>query len=63
MVSYGLYLWHNDWMKEVPGWLDSPPGATNLAVLLAVGFGVGLGCAAISYYALERPLQRWQQRR
>jgi peptidoglycan/LPS O-acetylase OafA/YrhL len=55
MVSYG--------MKEVPGWLDSPPGATNLAVLLAVGFGVGLGCAAISYYALERPLQLWRQRR
>ncbi len=63
MVSYGLYLWHNDWMKEVPGWLDTPPGATNLAMLLAVGFGAGLACAAVSYFALERPLQRWQKRR
>ncbi len=63
VVSYGLYLWHNDLMKQVPGWLDSPPGATNVAALLAVGFGLGLACAAASYYGLERPLGRLRRRR
>jgi len=63
VVSYGLYLWHNDLMKQVPDWLDTPPGATNLAALLAVGFGLGLACAAASFYGLERPLGRLRRRR
>lgn len=65
-VSYGLYLWHFDWMKQAvsapgrPGWDPSAAGDANLLYLLVVGFGLGLLCAGLSWYLLERPLQRWK---
>jgi len=71
LVSYGLYLWHFDWMKRVVertngftgeviwrGWADSRAGDSNMAVLLAAGLGLGLVSAATSWYLLERPLER-----
>ncbi len=68
-VSYGLYLWHLDWMQRavssppgaVPswtGWRAAPAGNANLWYLLGVGFGLGLLSAAVSWYGLEKPLQR-----
>jgi len=69
-VSYGLYLWHFDWMKRAvsrpdafglagwPGWFNSPPGDSSFVGLLAVGLGAGLIFAAASWYLLEQPLQR-----
>ncbi len=73
MISYGLYLWHFDWMKRVvertngftgeviwPGWLQTPAGDTNLVVLLLVGLGVGSVFAAVSWYLLERPAERFK---
>lgn len=69
-VSYGLYLWHFDWMKRAvagsnglaswPGWVHTPPGDSSFAWLLAVGLGVGLVFAAASWYLLEQPLQRYK---
>lgn len=71
-VSYGLYLWHFDWMKRSiasfdgfgqqrwPGWWRTVPGDSNLWLLLGVGMGVGLLFAAASWYLLERPLQRYK---
>ena len=35
-------------------------GDASLPYLLAVGFGLGLGCAALSWHLLEQPLQRWK---
>ncbi|MCU1351367.1 MAG: acyltransferase [Acidimicrobiales bacterium] len=69
-VSYGLYLWHFDWIKRVPtrvdargavvwrGWAATPQFDTNVLVLLAAGLGVGLLFAAVSWELVERPLQR-----
>jgi peptidoglycan/LPS O-acetylase OafA/YrhL len=69
-VSYGLYLWHFDWIKRVSsrsdglgrplwrGWAGTPQFDTNVFVLLAVGLGVGLLFAALSWELVERPLQR-----
>lgn len=65
-VSYGLYLWHLDWMERSvgglgwPGWVSTPAGDANLAWLLAVGLGVGLASAAVSWYLVEEPLQRFR---
>lgn len=71
LISYGLYLWHFDWMKRVvertngdtgeviwKGWAHSPGGDSNALVLLAVGLGLGLVSAAFSWYLFERPLER-----
>lgn len=65
-VSYGWYLWHFDWMKRSvsvpgqPGWDAALAGDASLVYLLAVGFGLGLGSAALSWHLLEQPLQRWK---
>jgi peptidoglycan/LPS O-acetylase OafA/YrhL len=65
-VSYGWYLWHFDWMKrsvstpDQPGWVTALAGDASLPYLLLVGFGLGLGCAALSWHLLEQPLQRWK---
>lgn len=73
-VSYGLYLWHFDWMKRSiagfdglggstwPGWVHTPPGDSSMLYLLLVGLGVGLAFAAASWYLLEQPLQRFKSR-
>lgn len=71
LVSYGLYLWHFDWMKRVvertngftgeviwPGWARSVAGDANVVLLLAVGLGIGTVFAAASWYLLERPAER-----
>ena len=68
-VSYGLYLWHFAWMQRaVPrpggfigqeggaGWFPADTAPTFLPVL-AIGVGVGLVAAAVSWYLLEQPLQ------
>ena len=71
-VSYGIYLWHFDWMKrsiasfgmlgdqQWPGWVHTPPGDSNFAYLLAVGLVAGCVFAAVSWYLLEQPLQRFK---
>ena len=63
-VSYGLYLWHLDLMVLAVehrwfGLGDLVTGPT-FAVLVAVGVLGGLGCAAASWYGIERPLQRFR---
>ena len=65
-VSYGWYLWHFDWMKRAvsapgrAGWDPSLAGDASFPYVLAVGVGLGLGCAALSWHLLEHPLQRWK---
>lgn len=72
VVSYGLYLWHLDWMERAierpvtlasagwPGWVHTAPGDSSYPYLVAVGMGVGLLFAAASWYLMEQPLQRYK---
>ncbi len=63
-VSYGLYLWHFDWMQRSissdgrAGWISSLAGNASPWYLLAVGLGIGLLSAAASWYLVEEPFQR-----
>ncbi|MCU1498563.1 MAG: acyltransferase [Acidimicrobiales bacterium] len=72
-VSYGLYLWHFDWMKRAlprpdnafgsggwPGWLTLPTGVGGFVVILAIGLAVGLLFAVASWELVERPLLRFK---
>jgi peptidoglycan/LPS O-acetylase OafA/YrhL len=70
-MSFGIYLWHFDWMKRAvprtngitgeqlwPGWGELPGGTLGFWYILAIGLGIGCVAAALSWSLLEQPLQR-----
>jgi peptidoglycan/LPS O-acetylase OafA/YrhL len=57
LISYGIFLWHLrllGWLTD-QGALDWIPGSAFVSLLLAA-FALTVTVAAISYYAVERPL-------
>jgi peptidoglycan/LPS O-acetylase OafA/YrhL len=58
VVSYGVYLWHDTVLEYAwkQGWLTAGPHP--YLTMLVIGVAGGLALAAISFYALERPLLR-----
>ncbi|MGH2915458.1 MAG: acyltransferase family protein [Solirubrobacteraceae bacterium] len=67
LISYGIYLWHQNLLVFIcqPGPLlgcafHGLPGAhrSPLLALFALGALAAVACAAVSYYALERPILR-----
>jgi peptidoglycan/LPS O-acetylase OafA/YrhL len=71
LMSYGLYLWHFGFMNLAVeqrdpatnallrgGWLHTPARNSNILVVGGIGLGLGLLAALISFYAMERPLER-----
>lgn len=65
-VSYGIYLWHRLVLVEVHDHTMGQGFRTSLVwiALRYVAAAVGtVVLAAASYYALERPLNRWAHRR
>jgi peptidoglycan/LPS O-acetylase OafA/YrhL len=67
LVSYGIYLWHLPLvieLRRLEEWLGIHSSGLFATVLL---FGltavVSVGCAAFSYYVVERPLLRLKERR
>lgn len=64
LISYGIYLWHHtlmSWLveRDVVDWV---PGS-GFVVLTVLTVALTLACAAGSYYALERPILRFKDRR
>lgn len=62
-VSYGLYLWHQAWIGKSLAWQGRPDFTAPLLQTLAVGVGLAIAVATVSWYALERPLLRLTDRR
>ncbi len=62
-ISYGIYLWHIIYVKQVDIWSRDGVLPHNLYVWFLVILGFTLATATISYYVLERPLIRISQRR
>jgi peptidoglycan/LPS O-acetylase OafA/YrhL len=52
-ISYGIFLWHYPLALWTRKWI---PGSAWL--FTAVTLGLTIACAALSWYALERPLMR-----
>ncbi|HZJ27482.1 MAG TPA: acyltransferase [Acidimicrobiia bacterium] len=67
LISYGIYLWHQGWIKEALQWTDSSvPEGQLIRGPFWVVLGITLACtivtAAVSYYGLERPVLRLKDR-
>lgn len=73
-VSYGLYLWHVGVLERLvdrpgdpitgaggwDGWLPDRLDPPHVLILLVVTMAVALAVAAVSWYLLEQPLQRFK---
>ena len=57
-ISYGIYLWHIIYVKQVDIWSRDGVLPHNLYVWFLVILGFTLTTATLSYYLLERPLIR-----
>ncbi len=58
LVSYGVFLWHYAVVLKLSG----RHGGTAFVPLLAGTLAISIGCAAVSYYMLERPLMKLKYR-
>lgn len=76
LISYGLYLWHFDWMQRAvdrvdpftgelrwEGWAATVDVFPLFLFVLAVGMVVGGACATASWFGMEKPLLRHLSRR
>ncbi len=60
-ISYGLFLWHLTVVELVID-IQGPLWGTNTLRLFVITLVGGLGLAALSWYAVERPAQRLGER-
>ncbi len=59
VVSYGIYLWH------VPLWIQAPTWSwfpSPILVQIGVVLALTLSAATLSYWIIERPINRWARR-
>jgi peptidoglycan/LPS O-acetylase OafA/YrhL len=59
LISYGIFLWHHPFVGEVATWNF---GGWRFAGMTLATFAFAVGCAALSYYLVERPLLRFKHR-
>jgi peptidoglycan/LPS O-acetylase OafA/YrhL len=62
LVSYGIFLWHQPFTEEFLPILRLGVHGVVVLYTLAV-FAVATACAAVSYYAVERPILRFKDPR
>jgi peptidoglycan/LPS O-acetylase OafA/YrhL len=59
VVSYGVFLWHFDWLAQLQRWgTISSLGGVRFVALLGLATGLALLSATASWFAVERPLLR-----
>ena len=63
LVSYGIFLWHASLLVDVFHGASGLIPWTRFISSLLVTTAAAVGCAAASYYLLERPLLRFKDRR
>lgn len=61
-VSYGLFLWHPMVIEAIYFVLNRQPFTGDTGTIFLLTLGCGLVVAAISYYVVELPIQRWGAR-
>lgn len=64
LVSYGIYLWHPTVAYQLLRWkLPSVMADHPFVLYTSVTILLTVGCAAVSYYLVERPALRFKDRR
>jgi peptidoglycan/LPS O-acetylase OafA/YrhL len=66
LISYGIYLWHLIWLRQVKEWTNEGSIGASIWTWFAVTLALTLVSATVSWLVLERPLlslaQRWTRR-
>jgi peptidoglycan/LPS O-acetylase OafA/YrhL len=65
VISYGIFLWQFAVLIALGdiGAVEWWPSSVRFPIVAVITLAGTIVCAAISYYALERPLMRWGKRR
>ena len=63
LISYGIYLWHNIWVRQLKVWFHNGSVGGNLWIWFAIVIALTLATATASYYWVERPAIRFSHRR
>ena len=61
-ISYGIFLWHQMLIRLIVDVTDLPVFAGGFLPLWAATVGLSVAAATISWFLIERPLQRWAHR-
>lgn len=61
LISYSLYLWHETIINLVYPLIPVTGGVERGVAALAVGLGVAIPFAYLSYQLIERPFLRWRR--
>jgi peptidoglycan/LPS O-acetylase OafA/YrhL len=62
IVSYGVYLWHNNFLEQARIWCSYPVFNGNFLMLLTIALAWSLVFASASYYIVELPILRRKDR-
>ena len=63
LVSYGIYLWHENWIGKFLDWRGIAPFSGDFWPMLGTVLGLTIAAAAVSYAVVERPALRLKGRR
>jgi peptidoglycan/LPS O-acetylase OafA/YrhL len=59
VVSYGIFLWHFDWMNQLSDWkLDRGVHALRFPILFALTLAFTLVVSSLSWFLVEQPILR-----
>jgi Predicted acyltransferases len=62
VVSYGVYLWHNNFLEQAREWAGFPVFNGNFVMLLTITLSWSLLFATASYFLVELPILRLKDR-
>lgn len=62
-ISYGIFLWHLVLLRMIQGGLGIPIFSGGFWLLWPLVVLSSIAVASVSWFAVERPLQRWSHRR
>ena len=62
VVSYGVYLWHNNFLEQARVWCGFPLFNGSFVMLLTITLSWSLVFATASYYLVELPILRLKDR-